>query len=213
MVDYAWMSVAAKNPDFSFAISPREVLDGPEPEKVQMLDALRKTESGEPVPDDALPKSLFAWRGPHDESKPITCKLPHFSSCGGFWILTAEAASVFRQFDLGGCKLHPIEIFMEDRQTPLPGQYFLLDFDSWKNVFVPDASPCVKMMRGSTTRRSPNLLTSDDAAVLSRDALVGADIWWNPHVLAAFFLSDRLIQALKAAKVDKPFTLKRCLIA
>ena len=155
MTDYAWMSVAAKNPDLSFAISAREVLDGPEPEKARMLDALLKTESGEPVPDGALPTSLFAWRGPHDENKPITGKLPHFSSCGGFWILTAEAASVFRQFDLGGCKLHPIEIFTEDRQTLLPGQYFLLDFDSWKNVFVPDASPGVKMMRGSTTRRSP----------------------------------------------------------
>ena len=127
-------------------------------------------------------------------------------------VVTTEAAAVLRQFDLGGCKLHPVEVLMEDRKTPLPGSYFLLNFDSWKDVFLPEQSPEVAMMEGSTKRRMPYFMTPDDAAALSSDALHGADLWWNPLILGAFFLSDRLVQALRQAGLDKPFSLRRCRI-
>lgn len=212
MTDCAWMSVAAVNPELMFAISTEAVQDGPPEAKAVMLDAIRKNQIGVPIPDGVLPPTFFAWRGPLDDSKPLTTKLPHLSSCGGFRVISAEAADVLRQFDLGGCKLHPVKVLMEDRKTPLPGSYFVLDCDSWKDAFLPEQSPQFMLMDGSRTRRRPTFSSPDDIAALSRDALLGPDIWWNPDILAAFFLSDRLARALRAAGVDKPFSLRRCRI-
>jgi hypothetical protein len=127
-------------------------------------------------------------------------------------VATAEAAAVLRQFDLGGCKLHPVEVLMEDRKTPLPGSYFLLNFDSWKDVFLRDQSPDFPEMRGAKDMWRPGTRTKEDVVVLSSAANEGADLWWCPKIYGAFFLSDRLVQALRKAGVDKPFTLRRCLI-
>ena len=212
MTDYAWMSVASVNPDLMFAISTEAVQDGPPEAKATMLEAIRKNQTGHPIPVGVLPRTFFAWRGPHDDSKPLTKKLPHFSLCGGFSVVSSEAADVLRRFDLGGCKLHPVEVLMEDRKTPLPGSYFLLDFDSWKDVFLPDQSPEFPSRSGATGIWKPNMRTKDDALALSGAARAGADIWWNLNVWGAFFLSDRLAQALSAAGVDKPFSLRRCRI-
>jgi len=204
------MSVAAANLDVLFAISTDAIQDGPPEAKAKMLDALRKNANGNPVPEDVLPSRLFAWRGPLDESRPLTKKLPHLSSCGGFMVVTSEAANVLRQFDLGGCKLHPVEVLLEDRATPFPGSYFLLDFDSWKDVFLPDQSPDFPEMRGAKDMWAPKTRTKEDVVVLSSAAKGGADLWWCPKIYEAFFLSDRLVQALRKAGVDKPFTLRRC---
>ncbi len=174
-------------------------------------DAVYGSGNGKPIPPDLLPRTFFAWRGPKDSGKPWTKRLPHLTN-SGFWFVSSEVAEVLRRFDLGGCKLHPVAVLMEDRKTPLPGSYFLMDFDSWKDVFLADNSPDVAFMEGSTKRRMPYFTTNDDAAALSAAALIGADIWWNPLVLGAFFLSDRLAQALRVAELDNPFALRRCRI-
>lgn len=212
MTDYAWMSITSANVDIIRSLRSKMSFSEDEAIRKLHLDASNAAERGERFPVGGLPDTFFAWRGQHDSSRALTKKMPHLTN-SGFWFVTDEVAKVMRQFDLGNSQLHSVDVLMEDRQTPLPGKYFVLKFDSWKNVFLPDASPDIRMMRGSKTRRSPSLSTPDDAAVLSRDALVGPDIWWNLDIIHAFFLSDRLVQALRAAKVDKPFDLKRCLIA
>ncbi len=58
----------------------------------------------------------------------------------------------------------------------------------------------------------PVMRTKDDVVALSRAANVGPDIWWNPKIFGAFFLSDRLVQALRQVGLDKPFALRRCRI-
>jgi hypothetical protein len=211
MTDFAWMSVASVNLDIVVPLRTEMSFSDDAVARQRYLDASNGSQRGERIPEGVLPKTFFAWRGPHDSGKPLKKKLSHLAN-SGFWFVTSEAADVLRQFDLGGCRLHPVEVLMEDRKTPLPGSYFVLDFDSWKDVFLPDQSPDVAMMRGSSFRRSPRLSTKDDAAVLSRSSLEGADLWWNENVIGTFFLSDRLVQALRKAGVDKPFTLRRCRI-
>lgn len=206
------MSVVSADLDLLFGFRTEALLDGPPEAKEKMLDAIRKHEAGHPFPQDVVPDTLFAWRAPHDSSKPLTRKLPHLSSCGGVLVATSEAADVLRRFDLGGCKLHPIEVLMEDRRTPLPGSYFLLDFDSWKDVFLPDQSPGFPNRGGASGMWMASVRAKDDAAALSAAALDGADIWWNARIWRGFFLSDRLVQALRTAKLDKPFSLRRCRI-
>jgi hypothetical protein len=83
MADYAWMSVARGDPDFTFSIRT-EALLSEDPEELQKaLDPIHKNQNGQPIPSDVLPKTMFAWRGPYDESKQLPKKLPHLSSCGG----------------------------------------------------------------------------------------------------------------------------------
>lgn len=211
MADCAWMSVASLNSDIVFDLRGDADFSADEEAAKRITGASGDSSRGKPIPDGVLPDRFFAWRGPHDSGKPLSKKLPHLFT-NGFWFVSSEAAEVLRRFDLGDCKLHPVEVLMEDRNTPLPGSYFVLDFDSWKDVFLPDQSPDVAMMRGSKHRRSPHFSTKDDAAALSREALSGADIWWNENVIGTFFLSDRLVQALREAGVDKPFSLRRCRI-
>jgi hypothetical protein len=211
MADYAWMSVATVSSDTIFALRSEAALSEDQEVVQSHLAACRASENGKPIPDGLLPKVFFAWRGPQDDSTPLTKRLPHLAQ-SGFWFVSSDVATVMQQFDLGGCKLHPVEILMEDRKTPLPGRYLVLDFNSWKDVFLPDHSPEFLPPRGTTNMWKPSLRTKDDAAALSRKALDGADIWWSPNVYGAFFLSDRLAQALSRAGVNKPFTLRRCRI-
>ncbi|MCW3782285.1 hypothetical protein [Defluviimonas salinarum] len=211
MTDYAWMSVASVDPGIVRDLRSDASFSEDEEFRKSYVAACSASGRGEPIPEGLLPETFFAWRGPHDESKPLAKRLPHLTH-SDFWFVSAETADVLRRFDLGGCKLHPVEVLMEDRKTPLPGSYFVLDFNSWKDVFLPEHSPEFPFVRGSKTFRRPHFSNPDDIVALSKEALTRADIWWNRNIWGAFFLSDRLAQALRAANVDKPFSLKRCRI-
>lgn len=47
-------------------------------------------------------------------------------------------------------------------------------------------------------------------AVSSRVALTGPDVWIDPTLLHPIFFSDRLVQALRAAKVTRTIRLRSC---
>jgi hypothetical protein len=53
------------------------------------------------------------------------------------------------------------------------------------------------------------VLGDGDLAV-TRAAFEGPDIWVDPAISPAFFVSDGLAQALRAAGVHKTFGLKKC---
>jgi len=55
-------------------------------------------------------------------------------------------------------------------------------------------------------------LREDGQIAVSTAALSGPDLWIDTQFCNAFFLSDRLAQALRAAKVSRPFGLLRCRI-
>lgn len=211
MTDCAWMCVAATNLEIFVGLTNAKMEMGSDEQKQAILDAIRKNKGGYPIPDGVLPRTFFAWRDKFSSEKPLTKPLSHLA-LSGFHVVSSQAADVLRQFDLGGCKLHPVEVLMEDRKTPLPGSYFVLDFNSWKDVFLPEQSPDFPSRDGASGIWKPKMGTKDDALALSSSALAGADVWWNPNIWAAFFLSDRLVQALRAAGVDKPFSLRRCRI-
>lgn len=52
----------------------------------------------------------------------------------------------------------------------------------------------------------PNFVTKDGDVAVSSTALVGPDIWTDPDVGDAFFVSDPLGKALKGEKADKGFS-------
>ncbi len=211
MRECAWMSVAAVNPEIMFDLRCDAYFSDDAETLKRITAASGNAGRGQPIPQHLLPTTFFAWRGAHDESKPLTKRLTHLAN-SGFWFVSSEVAEVLRRFDLGDCKLHPVDVLMEDRKTPLPGSYFVLEFNSWKDAFLPDKSPDFPSRRGAAGIWKPTITTKDDVVVLSSVVLNSADLWWDPNIFGAFFLSDRLAQGLREAGVDKPFALRRCRI-
>ncbi|HMI41122.1 MAG TPA: hypothetical protein VK485_07835 [Sphingomicrobium sp.] len=175
---------------------------------IQALSKIRHDlRHGEPLGADAFPGQMW-----NQKAKPIK-QLPQIFMGCVYWVLGAKAAEVFRQFDVGGGGLYPVEVFQNDRKTRIEGDYFCLCFGNKKSALIWDQSPGIKPIKPDRTEYwSLNPVPADDSIVLSSAALAGPDIWIDPALWLAFFVSDGLAQALKAAKVDGPFSLTRCMV-
>jgi hypothetical protein len=204
MTAYAWVAsfstIEAAEPKYmSCALAESDI---------QTLSAiLRDLKHGEPLGADAFPQQLW-----NQKPKPIK-QLPQIFMGAGYWVLRSKAADVFRQFDLGGGGLQPVDILQNDRITPVEGEYFCLCFGNRKSALLPDQSQGLKAIgTGSQYWKLPPV-PADDSVVLSGAALSGPDLWIDPALWNAFFVSDGLAQALKAAKVHGPFSFTRCKVA
>ena len=161
--------------------------------------------------DPVCPKEIWI----KDNSAGHFDKLPDLSVIRTSWILSQRLADVFRRVDLGKGGIEPVKAFKRDRQTPLGGQYFCLRFDNVKKAFMPDESVKVgDFVKGVWTTAAS---FSDGDIVCSREALSGPDIWVDPRLYGSLFLSDRLVNALADAKLEKPFGglggLRKCRIS
>ena len=139
-------------------------------------------------------------------------KQPDIFSAGGVWAVSAACADVLRSADLGQSSLYPTKLFQHDRKTAIEGEYFCLNFGDTKEVFSRDDSPRARTpdyQDPVTYWLLPFDLKDGDIAVTSA-ALDGPDLWIDPKMKDAFFLSDRLVQALKAAKLTRRFGLRKC---
>lgn len=166
---------------------------------------VRANNHGEPLGRDAFPRQMW-----NQKPKPIK-QLPQIFKAASYFVLNTQAAKVFREFDLGRGALYPVEIFQKDRSTRVEGDHFCLNFGNTKSVLQWDQSPGVSpIMPERTEYWGLNPVPADDSVVLSSTALSGPDLWIDPALWHTFFVSDALAQALKAAKVDGPFSLTRC---
>jgi hypothetical protein len=84
-----------------------------------------------------------------------------------------------------------------------------------KRAFLPDESTKVSDFVKGLWTTDPDF--SDGNTVCSRDALSGPDIWVDPRLYGSLFLSDRLVNALAVAKLEKAFGglggLRKCRIS
>jgi len=63
---------------------------------------------------------------------------------------------------------------------------------------------------GLVNYRYPPGYVRDDDLALTAECLNGPDIWVEKHLIRMVFVSDAVAQALRKAKLDKPFFLRRC---
>lgn len=132
--------------------------------------------------------------------------------CGPYGFVVSRAvADVLREADLGKTRLYPLKLCQHDRVTPVEGEYFTLALGEQKTAFVPEQSnrikpignpPKIWMKRGSKP--------DDFDFVVSGDVLDGLDMWADPQLHRSLFLSDRLVKALRAAKLTRRFGLSKC---
>ncbi|MFD1982099.1 imm11 family protein [Mesorhizobium newzealandense] len=162
-------------------------------------------ETGERMSAEHFPKQIFAEYPDKKEKKQADLVL-----AAGAVVVSAICADVLRQFDLGHSSLYPIKLLQHDRKTPVEGEYFCLNIGERKDTFLRKHSPLVKEF-GDKTMMMPSWLQDGDVAV-SPAALEGPDLWVSPPLIRIFFLSDRLTQALRAAKMARVFGFRACRI-
>lgn len=137
---------------------------------------------------------------------------PIFEGAGGTKISPAMA-EVFRQFDLGrGGGIFPIQLYLHDRKTPAQAEYRLLVFREEKDGLIPEESQGLragKYESNPPTRWMMSEVKNGDIAVRAT-ARLGSDLWFDPQLPFALFMSDRLVQALKEVGFAKHFKPIRC---
>ncbi len=179
-----------------------------EEDEERALDAMGRNEyEAEPLPRDRFPRAMYESR----IQKPMK-RLPHLAKCGGFWTVSAACAEVLRQFDLGDGALYPVEMYHIDRKTRIEGDYFCLNFGAQKTALVPERSRVTKPP-GRPGVWKLHLHVQQDDLTLLPSALKGPDLWFDPSLARAFFVSDRLKRALADARLARDFRLFRCRIA
>lgn len=163
----------------------------------------RRHGRGEALSPDEFPKAFYG-----KFRHKTYARQPDLFMAGGFWCVSATCADVLRRFDLRPGGLVPVRLFQHDRTTPVEGEYFGLNFGAIERAFVPEHSKANYSKISNTWTFLPK--PADDDFAVAPAALEGADLWTDPTLLMGFFVSDRLAEALKAAKVSRNFRLKRC---
>ena len=126
-----------------------------------------------------------------------------------------ELAKILAEVDLGDCELVPLTFYGADKTTPLDDKFYLLNFGAKKDSFLPHQSQ--KVREFFTLGRHGvevwnNKYAEDGDIAVSSLALGGADIWVESKLNKMIFMSERLVQAIKLAKIEPDLSLVRCRI-
>lgn len=107
--------------------------------------------------------------------------------------------------------MHPIRLIENDRKTVLSGDYAILT--------PGNAAEALDLERSTSVKRQLFLdkqfyihetVPKPGTFVLQTGISMGPDFWVDSRVMNSFFLSDRLVAALAAEKMDRHFGLRRC---
>jgi len=172
-------------------------------------DAQTRQDRAEPLPAERYPQVMTRNR---DQK---IGRLPDFCNAGAFWTLSGAFADVLRQFNLGQTRLYPVQVFQFDRKTPVEGEYFTLAFGETKDTLLPEVSRLRRPSYSSPDALEWKLIIGgykDGDVVLAPAALDGVDLWMESKLRSAFLLSDALVTALKAAKLTRRLSLRRCTV-
>jgi hypothetical protein len=164
--------------------------------------------AGYPLPAESFPAAIFATQA----SKDTAYKLPHLFSDANFWVVSDKVCNIMKEADLGEGNLYPVKVLQVDRQTPVGGYWYCLNFGNRRSGLLVEQSARMyeTYVYGGTKAWMPKETRNDGDIVLDSAVLAGPEIWIDPVVADAFFLSARLGSALKSAKVDKAFQMTRC---
>lgn len=206
MSDTVWISIA---PGHGSSLRPMANSFMVNDELLKHASACRaRNDAGEPLDKSCFPDEIFG--APH--ARESNYKLPDLFFAGSVWAVSKAAAEVLRQFDLGGGGLYPVKVFKKDRQTPVGDGWFCINFGNRKKALLASESTSMRerYIRPKEKGWFPKGVINDGDIAVSSGALSGPDIWIDPQVGHAFFLSDALGTALKKAKADKGFFLHKC---
>jgi hypothetical protein len=205
MSGYVWISTAKGHPS-----NMRPMTHGfsDDPQQLELACAARaKNDAGESVPAESFPSEIYGA----SHAKESDYNLPNIFFAGLFWVVSKAAADVMRQFDLGGGGLYPAKVLKKDRTTPVDGEWFCINFGNQKQAFLPEqsANSSERYIRDGRKGWFPRAAMKDMDFAFTADAASGPDIWLDHDVGDCILFSAALGDALKKAKADKGFFLKK----
>ena len=201
--DAPWVSLAMQNPGLKLSLGPDlDVWD-----EDRIIEAEERNERGKPLSAEWFPEELAAWKEA-SRLRPVTLGDIFFAY--GYWVVSEEAASVMRRFDPGNGALYPVTLYQKDRRTPVDHQYYCINFGNVKKALLPEQSQGLRPSRTVKGLYYPKGRVRNRDMAVSPAALEGPDIWIDPQLDMAFFVSGALGRALKAAGANRNFSLLKC---
>jgi len=201
---FVWVSQAFGREQTATGLYPFGVEEGGQGAE-RDIDVFTRIEKAEKVSQNELPEELYASKEWNDH----LIARRHLMSCG-FYLISDPVRQVLEQFDLGEGAVHLAKIYNPDKKTAWDEVYWHLNVVGTKNALLPEVSKLKKIYSKTRDIWRPGVSLKSDEISFNKNALGGADIWMDERLLSCFLLSDRLVSALKAAKLDKPWQLTRC---
>ncbi len=166
------------------------------------------------IPRDELPQESYAFSEKHFR------RARAFFWLRGFAAVKGKLAEILLDMDVGeGSELVPHTIYGEDRKTPLKGPFYIFNLNARKRSFRSDLLERKHMITHfDYPEQGVDAYTvcpgpGDFALSVSLAALQGPDIWMEEQVWGgAYFVSERLAEALKKAKLADLMRLRECRI-
>ncbi|NSX54190.1 imm11 family protein [Parasulfitobacter algicola] len=176
-------------------------------DEAELREAERKQWVGEPISAEVVPKKIWFMKGSR-----TSLTLPNVFFAYGIWVVSERVAQVLERFDMGQGALYPTQVFKKDQVTPMPGAYRCLVFGLQKNALRTDSGGNLVSVDEKRDIWRLRFVPKDNDVVVGPEVYEPGDIWMDPRLFQAFFLSDALAKALKAENVHKIFGLTKCKI-
>lgn len=205
--DCIWLSRAMQDPRNGRGLRPLTWEPGNRLLAPKEEDLYRRSRTGEVVEEHEFVKDLYFPKEWNDHKKPIR----HIMTYGMF-VVTEKAADVLKNFDLGEGSLYPVNLYKPDRKTKIDGNFYHLNIAAKKNAFLPEKCQgrIYRPYGDAYEIWTANPDHEDDEYVFSPEALNRPDLWFDERINSSFFISNRLMEALKTAKVAKDWRALRC---
>ena len=168
--------------------------------------------SASPIAPADVPRAFSLMPNRNKPSGPQSFML----FVGLYTVVSAETRALLERLDPGPLAFHPIEALNAAQTVPLwPGaELYLLQVLTCRRAVVIEESrtisePIERCLDGEAQRM---VIAHDeqDAVVVAPPPEGGAEIWIDDRLMGAMFLTDRVAEALKEAKLSRGWGLKRC---
>jgi hypothetical protein len=183
----------------------------PEPERLERSGRIAQENLiGRPVPQGDYPCRTIATRNPRKGGA-------HLVVIENRNVLVSDAvAEILQRFDLGAGGTYPTQIVRRDRQRKLHDLGYRMHYwniGNSKNTLLPERSQGIRTVDNPRFKVPVHYVDgklAQDALALGRACLDGPDIWREGALNVDCFFSDRLVRALKSAKLATRFGFVRC---
>jgi len=152
---------------------------------------------GELIPDEFMPRKQYSRYS--DVKAEIKSDL--FLVGGKSLGVSQKVYDVIKDFDYGGGGLTPFEVFEFDRVTKakkVTDDYYTLNFAGNKQAILPEKSVGLRFKEPLNMYGLPR--SENYELFVSSKATQGSDVWIDPKIMGAIFLSSRFIDAVKSIK-------------
>lgn len=178
----------------------------------EIIDAMRRAAKGESLKRDEFPEASYVYNEKHFEKNA-----KDFFWASGFIVVKGKLARILQNFDLGeGGGLIPYPIYQKDKITPYEGEFFLLNFGTQKDTFLPNLTNSKQVVPLFTVERDGielwdcKFALSDEDIAVSNKAFAGSDLWFEKRIYGKIFISDRLAQEFNEANLNFDMRLMKC---